>query len=331
MHHEMKSLQSNANVNVPDEYEPATSENANGVFLFTSKNRTFTKRGPRSRDTFAVNVFWRDRLSDLYHDVVTASTLTMFLGAVALYLLCNVIFAALIAAQGKGAVTNASSFGDYFVFAVQTWATIGYGSMYPESPYAHFLVTMFAILSLIVSYSLTGIIYARFAKPVARMHFSKNMLVTTFNTRPCIMFRLANPRSKNRILSANLEMCLQRYETSSEGIKYRQVHELSLLFQKVPVFSLHWLGVHYIDTPDSPLYDLDKGKVLSDVFRSIVVTLTGHDEDTASSLCVVHTYFPQSFLFNVTFEEMVFERDDGALIVDHARMNNVRPLKSAQA
>ena len=74
----------------------------------------------------------------------------------------------------------------------------------------------------------TGIIFARFSRPLARVVFSKVAVVTPFDGVPTLMFRAANQRG-NSILDAAVTVSLARQYTTSEGVKMRRFQELKLV------------------------------------------------------------------------------------------------------
>ena len=65
------------------------------------------------------------------------------------------------------------SFKDTFFFSIQTLSTVGYGSMYPESLLSQLLVTAEILVGLLLMAILTGLLFARFSRPTARVIFSK--------------------------------------------------------------------------------------------------------------------------------------------------------------
>ena len=66
-----------------------------------------------------------------------------------------------------------------FFFSVETLATVGYGNMYPESFYGHLIAMLEIVVGMFGLAVITGLIFVRFSRPTARLHFSP-----TFSTRP---------------------------------------------------------------------------------------------------------------------------------------------------
>ena len=92
----------------------------------------------------------------------------------------------------------------------------------------------------------TGLVYARFSLPTARILFSDVAVIAPFNGVPTLMFRTANKR-KNYILEATLWVTLVRDEYSMEGDFMRRFHDIQLVrYRTPPVFSLSWTAMHQV-------------------------------------------------------------------------------------
>ena len=98
----------------------------------------------------------------------------------------------------RGGIANArpGSFADAFFFSVQTLGTLGYGVMAPRTLYTNLLVTVESFTGILTIALFTGIIFARFSRPFARVVFSKVAVVAPFDGVPTLMFRAANQRGE---------------------------------------------------------------------------------------------------------------------------------------
>ena len=115
-------------------------------------------------------------------------------------------------------------------------------------------MTVESFTGILIIALFTGIIFARFSRPFARVVFSKVAVVTPFDGVPTLMFRAANQRG-NSILDAAVTVSLARNYTTREGVTMRRFQELKLLRSSNPLFALSWTVMHPIDE-DSPLYGL---------------------------------------------------------------------------
>src|SRR4029077_8819838 len=134
------------------------------------------------------------------------------LGVIALgYLVANALYA--VAYELVGGIENAKvgSFGDAFFFSVQTMGTIGYGAMYPKTLAANMLVVSESLVSLILTALATGLVFAKFSRPNARIVFSDYAVICPFNGVPTLMFRIGNERG-NAIVDAQIRAIATRTE-----------------------------------------------------------------------------------------------------------------------
>ena len=195
----------------------------------------------------------KSRFTDFYHATLTANWLEFFIGLAVVFLAINLLFALLYWADPHG-IANArpGSLADAFFFSVQTLGSIGYGAMTPHSTYANVLVTIESFSSIVNIAVATGLVFARFSRPTARVLFSNVAVVTQFDGVPTLMFRAANQRG-NQIFDANVTVSLARQVVTREGINMRRFEELRLVRSRTPLFALSWTVMHRIDET-SPLY-----------------------------------------------------------------------------
>ena len=266
---------------------------------------------------------WRD----VYHRMLTFSW-PRFFGVMALwYVGVNVAFALLYMLDPNGvAEARPDAFSDHFFFSVQTMATIGYGVMHPQTLYANLVMTVETLAGLIFFAVLTGLIFARFSRPTARIMFSDVAVITLHNGVPTLMFRCANQRL-NQILEAQIGVTVLRDETSAEGRVLRRFHDLHLVRQRTPVFALTWTVMHPIDAA-SPLHGLTHADMLTEELE-IVVVLSGVDETFAQPIQARHSYLAEEILWGHNFVDIVIELDDGRPAIDYSAFHDVHPTGEA--
>jgi inward rectifier potassium channel len=237
---------------------------------------------------------WYHQWRDPYHLLLTIPWLG-FMGIVSIaYISINALFALAYLAGGDcldGA--RPGSFSDAFFFSVQTLGSIGYGAIHPKTFYANSIVTLEAISSLLLIAVVTGLAFARFSRPTAKLLFSKFIIVTPHNRQPTLMFRVANERH-NFILEATAQIYLIIDEMTEEGESMRRIHELKLIRQRTPSLVLTWTIMHSID-PDSPLYGLTKAD-LERRRANISVLISGVDETVAYSISARYSYDNQEII-----------------------------------
>lgn len=268
---------------------------------------------------------WRDA----YHLLLTLPW-PIFLGGMGLmYFLINALFALAYLAGGNG-IENArpGSFADAFFFSVQTMASIGYGAMYPRTTYANILVVIEALLGLLALAIATGLMFARFARPTARVMFSNVAVIAPHNGLPTLMFRMANQR-RNSILEAEIRLILVRNEQTQEGELMRRFQDLDLARSRNPIFALTWTAMHPI-TPNSPLYGYSL-EDLETIEAELIVTLVGLDETFGQTIHARHSYIPQEMLWDMRFVDLLAKTADGRRLVNYRVFHQVMPLTDSIA
>jgi len=266
--------------------------------------------------------YWRDP----YHLVLTIPW-TGFLCLITLtYLGTNALFA-IAYLLGGDCIANATpgSFLDAFFFSVQTLASIGYGAMYPKTVYANSIVTIEAMVGLVGMSVLTGLAFARFSKPTARVVFSRVAVITPYEGRPVLMFRTSNKR-RNQILEAQMRVYLMRDELTSEGQHIRRIHDLTLLRNHTPGFNLSWTVIHPIEE-SSPLYGYTS-EALVQMNTSIVISLSGVDETVTQVVHARHTYAAQDIFWNHRFVDIIHFTQDGHRYIDYNQFHEVTSLEA---
>lgn len=225
---------------------------------------------------------------NLYHTLLSLRWTTFLLLLLLLYFLSNVAFGLAYASLGAEALVDSSAlptdnlFVRGFFFSVQTFATIGYGTIHPVGTIPNLLVTIESYYSLIANALITGVVFARFARPTARVIFSKVAVVAPYQDGSGLMFRIVNGRN-NQLIEVEAKVMFARF-VSENGKVVRRFDFLELERSTVAFFPLAWTIVHPINEK-SPLYGLTE-EHLKKKDAEILILLTATDETFAA---VVHT------------------------------------------
>jgi len=263
----------------------------------------------------------RRLFDDLYHHLLSASWPRLLATMALLYLASNALFALVYLAQ-PGSIENArpESFVDAFFFSVQTMATIGYGKLVPRTVLANILVTAEALFGLLAVAMATGLMFAKFSRPTARVLFSRRAVIAPHDGVPCLMFRMANARGNN-VAQAQLDVVLAREEITLEGERMRRFHDLALLRPRSTLFALSWTAIHPI-TERSPLRGATSDS-LGATQAEIVVSLMGYDESLAQTVHARHRYQPGDIAWGARFADILVTEPAGARRIDYARFHDV--------
>jgi inward rectifier potassium channel len=269
---------------------------------------------------------------DSYHSLLSLNWQKFLLLLVFTYVVINTTFAILYVACGDGALSGISQegflkhFSDAFFFSVQTFSTIGYGKITPESIPANLLVTIEALTGLLSVALATGLIFARFSRPTARVLFSEVAVIDSHDATPSFIFRMANQR-QNQIYEATVKVVMSISEMTKEGVRFRTFYDLKLERSMSPLFALTWTIVHPIEK-DSPLFGKSKQDLI-DAEVEILVTMTGLDETFSQTVHARFSYIPKEIRWNKKFADML-GRNDGLVTVDMSRMHLVEESKLPQ-
>jgi inward rectifier potassium channel len=260
--------------------------------------------------------------SDLYHFLIDRSwsALLGLIGAV--YLVANTLFAALYQ-LGTESVAGAHGFADHFFFSVQTMSTIGYGTMAPRTTWAHLLVTTQAFSGTLFLAVVTGLIYSKFARPTARVLWSKNVVLVERDGVRQLMFRMANERA-NQIVDAQLRLVLARTELTADGERMRRFYDLPLVRDRNVLFQLSWTAIHHV-TPGSPLHGMSVEELRA-AQTQLVASLLGIDETFAQQVHSRYVYTTDDFVWDQRFADIIGTTNEGLRYVDYDRFHDLVPI-----
>src|ERR1017187_4427895 len=169
--------------------------------------------------------FW----ADISHRCMTASWPAFISGAALVFVAFNAVFASFywIANQPISNVPG-GAYIDYLYFSIETLSTAGYGDMHPQTHYGHFISAVELFTGIFSMSLMTGLIFARFSRPNARLLFADNPVISNHEGKPTLMVRLANERH-NIIGNATARLWLFKNAVSLEGQSFRRFYELPLI------------------------------------------------------------------------------------------------------
>ncbi len=269
-----------------------------------------------------------DPIKDSYHFLLSLSWPRFFILILIAYLFINSIYGLIYFSLGANqfhGIDNHSIF-DYFLecffFSVQTLSTIGYGKVSPASILANVVVTVEALTGMMAIALMTGLIFARFAKPTAKVIFSDKALITRFMGQSVFMFRMANARM-NQVVEATVNLTAVQSFVTPEGIPFRQQVDLPLARNKSSVFALSWTVYHVIDE-NSPLYEISFDELKSRN-TELFISLIGHDETFSQSIFTRRSYTTDDIAFNKQFVDII-ERNNNQLKINIEKISDLRDL-----
>ncbi len=266
--------------------------------------------------------WWRGVFS--YHTLLTLSWPRVFALLVAGFVGMNGVFAAAYLACGKDALSGNEVLGPgarAFFFSVETLATIGYGNIVPVTLAAHVVVVIEAIVGLLGIAVATGVVFARFSRPVADIRYSAHAVIAPYRDVTAFQFRVVNGR-RNQLINVSAVLTLSRFEGDAAE-RQRRFHQLALERSTVAFFPLNWTVVHPIDAA-SPLWGWDREKLLASE-AEFNVLLTAVDETFSQTVHSRSSYTADELLFGHRFA-MMFTESDREYVLDYEKLDATTPV-----
>ncbi len=266
---------------------------------------------------------------NFYHIALTMNW-ARFLGIILFfYFASNVFFGLIYTLCGSAALVDTSSlpfenpFLRSFFFSVQTFATIGYGTIHPVGFVPNFLVTLESYYSMLAHALITGLVFARFARPTARIIFSDNAVIAPFRDKTGFMFRLVNGRN-NQLIEVNAKVTFSR-SVEENGKIVRKFDLLELERENVYFLPLALTGVHPIDE-NSPMFGMT-AKDLEKSDAEILILLSGTDETFAQKVHTRTSYKPDRIKYSYKFANMYNQVEAGEKIsIDIRKLSKIEKV-----
>ena len=242
------------------------------------------------------------------------------------YVAANLLFASLYWLAGPGAITGEAStplgrFEDCVFFSVQTLATIGYGKLVPATRAANVLVGIEALVGLLGFAILSGLLFARFTRPTARIAFSRHAIIAPYQDGWALMFRLVNLRNHN-LTDVHAVVSLARW-VEEKGARRRRFDQLALERDAIIFMPLHWVVVHPI-TDGSPLRGLTPESLPASE-PEVVCLISAADETFAQTVHAKTSYDKSDIVWGARFRDM-YVADADRVAIDLTRLHDIEPV-----
>jgi inward rectifier potassium channel len=260
----------------------------------------------------------------IYHSLLTMSW-TKFFTVVALgYFFANVFFGICYFSCGPDAFAGIDPrsthfFLESFFFSVQTLATIGYGHVSPVGLAPNILVAIEALAGLMGFALATGLLFARFSRPTAKILFSNQAVIGPYRDITAFQFRIVN-MLKSQLIEVRAALSFSRMETHG-GRRIRKFYDLPLERSQVTFMPLHWVIVHPIDDT-SPLQGITRDD-LHGSDPEFLIMLTAIDETFSQTVHARSSYKHDEIVWNARFSDLFEPVDDGVVRIDMRRFHDV--------
>jgi inward rectifier potassium channel len=270
--------------------------------------------------------FWSSL--SFYHSLITISWTKFLSLVVTSYFLFNLVFAfayLLCGKYGLSGLADKSLLGRFiqeFFFSVQTFSTIGYGYISPINFAANMVVVIESLVGLLWVAMATGLLFARFSRPTAKIIFSKVAIIAPYRGITAFEFRIINGL-KSQLIDLEAKVLFSQKEQVGNN-KLRRFYGLPLERNKVVFFPLSWTIVHPIDE-NSPLYGYD-AKKLEEVEAEFLILLTGIDETFSQTVHTRSSYKASEIIWNVKFVNMFNRHNDDELTIDIKKLHDIEKV-----
>lgn len=264
-------------------------------------------------------------LNDPYHLALAITWPQFFAGLLALYLCINFFFALLyFAAPGSVANLPPGSLIDAFFYSIETLATVGYGYMAPITLYSHTVAAIEIFVGMLLTATMTGLVFVRFSRPKAKMLFAQQAAVSRKNGVCRLMIRVGNGRM-NALNEAQVRVTTLA-NTLVDGQQFRSLVDLKLVRAEMPFFPLTWTVIHEV-TEDSPLGYLRTADeaALAEASTRLMVSMTARDPALGAQVYASHNYGPNDIALDMRYADALSARNNDHTIADMGKLSALEP------
>jgi len=261
-------------------------------------------------------------MRDIYYFLMIQSWSRVFFLVFFSFIFINIIFGSLYYLFPNSLSLSDLTWWDCFFFSIQTLSTIGYGAISPASFSANIIVSIEASIGLLFTIFATGVVFSKFSRPLSKIVFSGPILINSHHGKKVLTFRVGNMRG-NDIVDATIVVSALIEDNSPEGTSLRSIKDLKLERSRSPFFSLSWVLFHVIDE-DSPLFELIQSNNIDSKLISIACLLTGHDGNYSQTIYSRHSYFPEDFVFDSYFKDVLTNLPDRSIEIDFQHFHSLR-------
>ncbi len=213
----------------------------------------------------------------------------------------------------NGMVYNSEfeKFAEVFFFSAQSLTTVGYGRLNPSGYFDSTLASIESLIGLLGFALATGLLYGRFSRPLARILFSKNMVVAPYKGITALMFRVAN-RTKSELVDIQASVILS-YVIQENGKPIRKFSNLKLELTKVNLLSTSWTIVHPIDE-ESPLYNWKEADFKKNDLE-VLALLQAYEETFSQTVHTRTSYTNEELHYGAKFESVIEAGPNGSITI----------------
>ena len=267
---------------------------------------------------------------DRFYHLITVQWRTVLAACAALYFGAILLFSAFVffdtASNGGvsalGTADTQGRFGDAWFFAVQTFSTVGFGSLAPVTTRANAVANANAAVSFFVLAVINGIIWAKFAtERRAEAVFSRQAVMMAVAPEEGagerrewdLVFRLASSVQGQGLAHVRVEVSALLPTLVPGGARIKQSHALVLQRAFFPVL-VNGEVRHRVDA-SSPLWGLTAEEMEAQGV-TIFIVVDGVEDLFMRDFFCAHMYTARNLRWGRQLRDFMFVTNEGGLLLD---------------
>lgn len=264
-------------------------------------------------------------IKDVFKYLVEISWGKFFLILFSSYILLNLVFTCIYLAFGFENIAGINPeegpvFFQAFFFSIQTFTTVGYGTLAPLGIGTQSVAAIEAFVGFL-SFSLaTGLLYGRFSRPQSKMLFADYLVYSKYEEGYSLKFKLTNHRDVV-LQDVEAKVLVMFNETDEAGVTSRKYYQLPLTLPRVEIMALTWTLVHKIDK-ESPFWNKSQEDIIQQQ-PEFLVLVNGFDEVYSERTRARKSYIADDIIWNKNFETIFHSKPDGTVEMDVRDINKV--------
>ena len=264
-------------------------------------------------------------IKDVFKYLVEISWGKFFLILFSSYILLNLVFTCIYLAFGFENIAGINPeegpvFFQAFFFSIQTFTTVGYGTLAPLGIGTQSVAAIEAFVGFL-SFSLaTGLLYGRFSRPQSKMLFADYLVYSKYEEGYSLKFKLTNHRDVV-LQDVEAKVLVMFNETDETGVTSRRYYQLPLTLPRVEIMALTWTLVHKIDK-ESPFWNKSQEDIIQQQ-PEFLVLVNGFDEVYSERTRARKSYIADDIIWNKNFETIFHSKPDGTVEMDVRDINKV--------
>ena len=241
------------------------------------------------------------------------------------YIIFNLIFSIIYNYLGAENILgiepeNGPIFFQIFFFSIQTFTTVGYGTLAPIGIGTQIIAAIEAFVGFL-SFSLaTGLLYGRFSRPRSKLKFADNFVYSKYEGGYSFKFKLTNLRDVV-LQDVEAKIITMFNKENKDGKIVRTYYELPITLPKIDIMALTWTLVHDIDK-ESPFWNKTKEEIIRQQ-PEFLIFVNGFDEIYSERTRAIKSYVVDDIVWNKNFDTNFKSLENGKLIMDVRDLNNV--------